>query len=126
MNVIYYYYYLFYKTLVRDSQPHLLARLAISASEAFFIVGVINFMSIKIRCAGLSTLTMFGTMLIIAGINHFVMHKSGKDLEIVKAKPKFFNNNRISIFMVILFFLATTSFMFWGPIYGNYLLSKCR
>lgn len=126
MEVFYYYYYLFYSKILKDSEPHLLTILALSASEAFATIGLLDILFIKTYCFPVGKWAMIFIVLLFVLFNYIVFFKSGRSQKIVKLKPKFFNNHRLSILLTFMFFIITISFIYWGPIFTNELLDNCK
>jgi len=126
MEVLYYYYYLFYSKILKDNEPHLLTILAFSASEGFAINGLLDIFFIKTYCFPIGKWAMIFIVLLFVLFNYIVFFKSGRSQKIVKLKPKIFGNHRLSILLTFVFFIVTISFIFWGPIFTSELLEKCR
>lgn len=126
MKVIYYYYYLFYKKILKDNEPHMLATLALSASEAIFVNISFHIICIKLFCYQTSATIMIFTTVLLIFINYIYFHKTNRAKQIVTNKPSFFSNANLSITITTLFFIITSSFIFWGPEYGKYLLENCK
>jgi hypothetical protein len=127
MNVFYYYYYSFYKNFLKDDEPHMLTTLALSASEGLMINGLIQISLARLFCIHTNSVIMIGIVLFLIIINYIYYHRSGRAIDIIKNKPMFFSNNVISALITILFFIITSSFMFWEPIYVKQLMDMhCR
>jgi hypothetical protein len=127
MNLLYYYYFLFYTKVLPDNEPHATTVFTLSLSEAFLINGVIQILIAHLFCMSFGKWQMITIFLLIIGVNYLLFSKSGKAKEIVKLKPKIFNSNKLSIFIVVLFFVITASFLFWEPIYVKQILEEhCR
>ena len=122
IKVLYYYYYLFYENILKDNQPHLLATLALSFSFSLVINGIVDISMAHFFQVSLSKYIMILILLLIITIFYFSFHNTGKANEIVKEKPMFFNNHSLSKFLVILFFVITSSFLFWESGYVGNLL----
>lgn len=127
MDVIYYYCYLFYTKIIKDNEPYATTVWALGFSEGFFASIILNIVSIHFWCFSLDKWKMIGIGIMFLLGNYFYFNKSGKAKKIVKIKPMFCNNHRISIILTIIFFAVLISSMFWGPIYTRYLLDEhCR
>ncbi len=122
MNVIYYYYYLFYSKILKDSEPHLLTTLVLSFSQSLLVNGVLEISIANIFCIYISKWPMLIVLLLLIGVNYVYYHRTGKAKEIVKNKPMFFSSHRLSIIITLLFFIITASFLFWEPIYVKQIL----
>lgn len=127
MNVIYYYYFLFYSKVFKEDEPHLTARLVLSFCQSLFINGLIaDTIALHFFCYEISKWIMISVLACILLFNYFYYSKSGRDKIIVKEKPVFFGSQRVSILISIIFFVVTISWMFWGPFYGKYVLDNCN
>ena len=123
---MYYYYHLFYVRVFAADSPHFEAYFALSASLGFLANGILDMILLKYFCYNIGKwpmLAIFGAILVV---NYWYYAVLGNGRKVVKNKPNFFGNNKISIAIVIIFFLTTTSWLFWGPVYGKYLLGKCH
>ncbi len=125
MKILFYYYYLFYTRILPDDQPYATTVFTLSVSESFFINNLILFFFAHFFCINIGKWTMIGITMLIILTNYLYFYRSGRMKEIVKTKPKFFNNHFISIIITILFFIITSSFIFWGPIYVKNILDGC-
>ncbi len=122
MNVFYYYYYLFYKKILKDNEPHLLTTLALSFSISLLVNGVLNITLAHTIKYVLGKWGMISILVLLLAFFYFSFYRTGKAEKIIKEQPKFFNSNRLSIILTIIFFIVTTSFMFWEAGYvGNVL-----
>lgn len=115
MKTIYYYFYCFYLKVLKDSDPHLLATLALSFCIGMLLNALITIFAVLSYGISLSTWFMFGVVIVSLIANAIILHKSGLAKEIIITRPKFFKNNNVSIVIVILFFLFSISFLFFGP-----------
>ena len=125
LNVLYYYYYLFYSKIIRDPEPKVATLLALSFSLSLLINSVIDIIALKLYCYEIKVWFQFTVLVVIVLVNYFVFLRTGKSREIIKAQPTV-ANKRLSILITLFFFLATTSWLFWGPIYGKHLLEICK
>ena len=122
IKVLYYYYYLFYTKILPDNQPNGTVIFTLSFSLALFINGLINITLASTISYALDKYSMMGIFALILYVNYWQFYKKGKWKRIVKEQPKFFNNHRLSIMLTILFFLITTSFLFWEASYVGHML----
>ena len=113
MKTLYYYYYLWSKLVNYGTNPNTMATLYLSASQALFILGIYAIFLEGLYCEKILRWQMYGTILLIISINLYYYHIKGKENKIINEKPKFFNSNKISIFITILFFIITT-YLFIG------------
>jgi hypothetical protein len=100
----------------------------LSASEAFCVIGILNFISAKYYCYAITSnkFIVFFIIGLTVLINYVVYIKNRRAHKIIIEKPTLFGNNILSILVTILFFLITTSWLFWGVPYTRILLEKCK
>ncbi|MDN3675583.1 hypothetical protein QWY99_21355 [Flavobacterium branchiarum] len=122
MDVIYYYFYLFYIRIIKDNEPHMLTILAISATEGFIINIIIQVISIIYQCKQTSNLIWMSIIGLANMFNYLYYYKSGRAIRIIKEKPMFYSSNRISILSTISFFIVFGTSIIWGSILTKYLL----
>lgn len=126
LDVLYYHYFLFYRRVIKDPEPHFATVLAIGFIQSLLINGFLDIVALKWFCYQIPVLIQFSILLLIIYLNYLAYHRTGKAKEIVKQKPVIGNNKNLSIAISILFFLVSVSWLFWGPIYGKYLLNQCK
>ena len=125
-KVFYYYYHLFYQNIFGDSDSYFTAKLAITASESLFIISLLDISSAYIFCYSLNKYYMAAITIIILVINSVFIFNSRNTASIEKAKPNFFNNHKLTITISWLFFLITTSSMFWLGNLVQDIISNCQ
>lgn len=116
INVFYYYYYLFYTKVIPDDQPHSTVIFTLSFSLSLLINGLISVIFAYVANYNMSNYAMVGIFVAIMVVNYLVFYRIGKGKRLVEEKPKYFNNHQLSIFLTLMFFLITTSFLFLIPI----------
>ncbi len=122
IKVFYYYYYLFYKKILKDNEPHLLATLVLNFSMSLLVNGLLDITLAHTIKYALGKWEMISVLVLLLAFFYFSYHRTGKAEKIIKEKPMFFNSNKLSIILTIVFFIVTTSFLFWGSGYvGNVL-----
>lgn len=122
IKTLYYYYYLFYKMILRDNEPHLLATLVMAFSFSLLAIAIIEIVMAHLLKITLGHYEMIGINILMILILYLILHRTGKAKEIVKEKPMFFKNHVLSILITFLFFAITSSYLFWGSIcVGNIL-----
>lgn len=124
MNILYYYYYLFYTKVLREDQPHSTVIFCLSLMESFIINGILNIASIVLFCYNISKWPMIVVLIIIIAINYKIYYKSKRKERIIIEKPKFFNNDVASITVSIVFFLFSLLMIVTAPFYSKYLLER--
>jgi hypothetical protein len=126
LDIFYYYYLSFYKKIINDPEPHFATVLALSFSQSLLINGIMDIVALKFFCYEIKVVVQFLILLLIIFLNYFLYHRKGRAYDIIKESPIIGNSKTLSILITILFFLVTTSWLFWGPIYGKHLLSQCK
>lgn len=113
MRTLYYYYQLFYKNILKDNDPYFTARLALSASESFLVISLLAISSSYFFCWLLSKYFMISIIIIVLAINFLIVCNSEATKHVEKCKPTFFKSHKLSVALTWLFFLVTTSSLFW-------------
>ena len=121
---VFYYYYLFYTKVLPDNQPHSTVIFTLSFSLSLLVNGLLSIISAYVANYNMSNYVMVGIFIAILILNYFVFYRTGKGKQLVKQKPKLFNSQLLSILFTLIFFLTTTSFLFFGPVYIKSLLEK--
>ena len=125
MRTLYYYYHLFYKNIFKDDDSYFTARLALSASEFFFVISILDISSAYFFCWSFNKYYMAGITLIILAANTFIFFNAEETKKIEKSKPTFFKSHNLSIAITWLFVLIATSSMFWLGYVVQAILSNC-
>jgi hypothetical protein len=125
MKVFYYYYYLFYTKILPEQSPYATTTFALSISQSLFLVSVINIMIAFLFCLFLKRWEMIGLTLFILIINYWIFNKKGWALQIIIDRPKFFNSNKISIMLTILFFIITFLTFCVSVFFIKHILQQC-
>lgn len=126
LDVLYYHYFLFYRKVLKDPDPHFATVLSFSFSESLLINGFMDIIALKWFCYQIALWIQFGIVIILIYCNYLLFHRSGRVKELLKERPVIRNSRVLSVTTTILFFLVTVSWLFLGPIYGKRLLSQCR
>lgn len=126
LSVLYYQYFLFYRKVIKDPEPHFATVLALGFSQSLLVNGIIDTIALTGYCYKIGKWFMIGIAILMIYSNYLIFHRTGKAQEIIKEKPSIGNSKRLSIVITWIFFLITVSWLFWGPIYGKYLLSQCK
>ncbi len=126
IKTFYYYYHLFYKNVFNDNDSYFTAALSITASESLLLITIVDLSSAYFFCWPLNKYYMAGITLIILAINALFFLNSEKTKMIEKSKPKFFKSHNLSIVIAWIFFLITTSSMFWLGYVVQDILGRCH
>ena len=114
MKVIYYYYYLFYKQIIKLNDPDIMAILAISFCMTSFVIFSVDTLGVILTCNFInSKLTMILTLTVITIFNLFILFNKEKRKSIILSKPKLLKSNIVSIILSFSFFCSTISLWFW-------------
>ena len=125
LKSIYYQYFLFYRRIFKDPDPHFATIAVLTLNEALFVNAILNFVALGKFCYQIPVLPQFTLSLIIFALNYLYFLNSGRGKAITREKPKLFNSYFISGSITLLLFLITTSWLFWWPIYGKEILDTC-
>ena len=126
MKIFYYYYYLFYKKILADPDPKVAATLGITSLEGFFLIAFFNIALADLFCFDFNKYYILAVFAIMLLANTFYFFTSKKANAIIKAKPNFFNNHRLTILFVLILSLIVISTLFWTGDYVNTILAKCQ
>ncbi|MBS1745605.1 MAG: hypothetical protein JST21_05505 [Bacteroidetes bacterium] len=126
LKVFYYYYHLFYQNIFGDSDSYFTAKLALTASESLLVISLLDIGSAYFFCYSLNKYYMAAITLILLAINSIFIFNSKNTVDIEKSKPKFFNNHNLTIILSWLFFLVTTSSMFWLGDVVQIIIDNCQ
>jgi len=111
IKVLYYYYYLFYKNIWKDNDPHLAAILSLSFIISLIINGLIDLFLASVYSLFLDIYFNMGVLIIIIFFMHYYFKKE-KRKEILKNKPMIYNHI-ISKIISIIFLLIGLFFLFF-------------
>lgn len=109
--------------ILRDNEPHLLATLVLSFSISLPIIFTTGVLCAYFFNKLLNKWEMLGILLIIIIAHFFCLHRTGKAMQIVKEEPKILNN-KLSIILTVVFFVITSSLLFYGPDIINGIMNK--
>jgi hypothetical protein len=124
LKILYYYYYRFY--VKYDDEPHATTVFSLSFSESLVINGIVDLICGRFFCYDFSKWAMILVTLLILTLNYLLYVKTGISKEIInKAPPELFGKD-ISRGFAIVFFLVSTSFLFWEPILSKEIFDHCK
>ncbi len=126
IKTFYYYYHLFYQNIFKDNDSYFTAILSITASESLLVISIIDISAAHFFCWSLNKYYMAGITVAILVNNTLLSLNSTKTCEIEKSKPKFFDSHKLSIVLTWIFFLITTSSMFWLGSVIQDIISNCH
>ena len=125
-DVLFFYFYTFYNKIVKDPDPGLVTILGLGFLQAIIPNAILQIIFLKLYCVHFGAWRHFLITIIVVIINYFLYIKSGRLKKIIKTQPKIANSKRLSLVVVIAFFIVTASYLFWGPIYTKAIFEKCK
>lgn len=125
LDILYYHYYLFYRQTLKDPEPELTTTLSLSFSLALLLNGIIDLIALQ-WCIEIAIWVQFAITVFIIVLIWRRYHVQRRVKGVIKAKPSLWDNRLLSIIVCWLFFLVSASWLFWGPIYGKEVLSRCK
>jgi hypothetical protein len=125
-KILYYYYFSFYKQVLKDDEPHMLTTLALSFSLSVLLIAPLELFSVYKFCYDLPVWLQGLIILLIVGCTYLSIHRNGESQRIISLEPKLFNSSTLSAIVTFIFFIATLSYFFWGPIITRDMLDNCR
>lgn len=123
IKVLYYYYYLFYKNIWKDKDPHLTTILSLSFISYLIINGIVDIILTSIFSIYLNKYVRLGILIVIIFLMHYSFRKE-KRKDILKNKPMIYSQ-KISKIISIAFLLMGLFFHFFSAdIVRNILYSN--
>lgn len=120
IKVLYYYYYLFYKNIWKDEDPHLSTILSLSFIISLIVNGLIDFFLALAYSTFLNVYLNMGVLIIIIFIMHYFFRKE-KRKDILKKKPMIYNHNISKTISIIFLFIGLFFLFFKADIVRNIL-----
>jgi hypothetical protein len=124
MDVIYYYTFLFYSKIFKDDEPHIKTIWGISFLEGFATNIFLEIFSMHFLNFRINLFIKFIIILIILLINYLYFIRSKRFKKILKVKPFFFNNHRLTIILVAFIAITFISILFLGGIWIKFILKE--
>jgi hypothetical protein len=121
MIKVFYCYYPFYSKVIPGTQPSLTALLTVSFSLSLLIIVTIGVILAYTINHTLNRYEMAGTFVLILLINYFKYYRDEKVKEIIQEQLTFSNSHKWSVAATVLFFLFSSSILFWGPEFIIYI-----
>lgn len=122
IKVLYYYYYLFYKTIWKDSDPHLSSILTLSFIISLIVNGLTDILLTLIFSLFLHTYIKVGVLVVIIFLMHYLFNKERSE-KILKEKP-FIYSQKLSKAISIVFLLIGLFFLFFKADIVRYILHR--
>ena len=124
IRVFYYYYFLFYSKVLVQPEPHFVTVLAISFVESLWINAVLDIIALTGFCYKIDKLLMIAITLLLIAINYWNFTKKNNSANIIKSKPLFFKNHKLTTTIIIILSVIGISWLFWGSFYAKYVLEN--
>ncbi|MPM51405.1 hypothetical protein SDC9_98153 [bioreactor metagenome] len=112
IKVLYYYYYLFYKNIWKDKDPHLTTILSLSFIISLIINGIIDIILASIFSIYLNKYVRLGILIVIIFLMYYFFRKE-KRKDILKNKPMIYSK-KISKIISIVFLFIGLFFLFFN------------
>jgi hypothetical protein len=125
-DIIYYQTYLFYKSVLKEDDPHFATALGLGAATAFLIIFPFRVIKDIYTCYDFSTMTYFIFTMCIVGTISLYFSKNNRNINIVKVKPLFNNSVKYSKWITILYFLLAALMMHLVTILGRDFFLNCN
>lgn len=125
LEVLYYYYYRLYSLSKIDDEPTFTTRLALTASESFLVTGVLSILYAYFFCKKFSGIELIIIAVIFLGLNFYFFLTLKRVERIIIEKPKLFNSDIVSFVFTVIFFVFTTSILFWLNDVVDYIIEHC-
>lgn len=125
LDTFYFYYYLFYKKVIRESEPIATAVFVLSVVQSILINAVIEYTCVRIACTSMGKWPMISVTVILLILNYMYFIRSRRFELIIIREPSFFRNSNLSGVIVIIATVGIVSWIFWGAVLGRELLKDC-
>ncbi len=123
MKVIYYYYYLFYKNILGESEPKSVAIFVVSFNESFLVNSFIGTILAYYYCIELSKFVMLGIFGITLILNFFIFFSSKKTAEIIKRQPEIIWESHFIYYNdLVVFFNFRCLIILVGTVFKRYFI----
>jgi hypothetical protein len=120
IEVLYYYYYLFYKNIWKDSDPHLTTILSLSFIISLIVNGTIDIILALTFSLYLNKYFRIGILIVIIIFMHYFFTKE-KRKDILKNKPMIYNHNISKMISIAFLFIGLFFHYFNADIVRNIL-----
>lgn len=125
INVLYYYYYLFYTKIISDNQPHATVIFSLSFILSLIINGLINIGLAYTFGIALNRWEMIVVLILLIILMYLKYYRTGRGKKIVETeKPKLFRCNNLSVALSIVLFLIGMLFLFFEADITRKILEK--
>lgn len=121
IEVLYYYYYLFYKNIWKDSDPHLTTILSLSFIISRIVNGIVDIIVALIFSIFLDVYLRIGVLVVIIILMHYYFRKE-RVKDILKSKPVIYSQN-VSKIVSIVFLFVGLFFHFFNPFIVKHILN---
>lgn len=121
-RVLYWSYFTFYRSVMKDDTPHLLTTLAVGTSEAMLIIAISDYVMAKFSCHSISKPAMFLILGVALLLNYWYFHRLGHALKIVQERPQ---RARSVHLLSAAFFIVSLVAFFEMPGVVHDLIKRC-
>jgi len=125
LKVIYYYYFLFYIKILSEREPHTVTVFVLSVCEGLILNFFIRVSYTYATCNlyGVSGDIIITALILIVNFYYYLTLKNG--IRIIREKPALFKSKKISLFIVVSFFLVCLNLIFSGGYVLQNIRSNC-
>lgn len=122
-ELLYWSYFTFYRSVMKDNTPHLLTTLAVSTSEAMLVIPLCDYAMARFFCLGIGKPAMFTMLGVSLLLNYWYFHRRGRALRIVQIPVE--RPQRVHLLSGAFFIVSLAAF-FEVPGIVHELLLKCH
>jgi len=126
LDVLYYYYFLFYKKVISDPEPHFATVVGLTFSIGLLVNGSLHLLFLILFCFQITAWIHIVIAILIFYFLFIDYYQNGRAKHVLKKKPTIAKSHSTSIIITLLFVIITSSYLFWGSIYGRNLLDGCK
>lgn len=123
IELLYWSYFTFYRSVMKDNTPHLLTTLAVSTSEAMLVIPLCDYAAARFFCLGISKPAMFTMIGVSLLLNYWYFHSRGHALRIVQIPVE--QAQRVHLLSAA-FFISSLAAFIEVPGIVHELLQKCH
>ena len=124
LDVLYYYYYLFYTKIIPEDEPNATVIFTLGTSCSFPL-GMLLDCVLSYNCYYSNPYLLCSVGILLMALFYFLYYRTERYKKVIKAKPKFFGSHRKTIVLVAIFEFSMLSFLFWGPIVSKNIFDEC-
>lgn len=125
-DVLYHYFYIQHKKYLSKISPHNQAAVMLGTITGFNLLYFIDAFYTLLFCSPSPPWIFISICFICIFLMLFIYEWKGRKNKVVKEKPLFFNNYRLTVAIAIVIDIIGLSKLFLGGPLGRYLLQLCK